>query len=280
MNQLTNTTIHYFQQHTRNTFSKTWLRFFTTILIFSGLGLICVYFFNIYFPIIIVAILSIIWLKLRLNRLRKMRDLESFKIPNNIWLAFKQRHPNIRQSSYPFIEDGFKDYFALHLCRKGAYAMPSHSVDALWHILIEEFNDFYESMSQGFLGYKLIHKPHDLHATKSQQAAQREQLLNTWQGACYLHHLNPQNTQILPRLFQVDAHIGWEQGLIFSLPFMITMYKQMISSTSDLPQASATSSCSSSSCSSSSSDSSHSHSAGSDSSSSCSSCSSCGGGGD
>ena len=73
---------------------------------------------------------------------------------------------------------------------------------------------------------------------------------------------------------------NWEQGLIFSLPFMITMYKQMISSTSDLPQASATSSCSSSSCSSSSSDSSHSHSAGSDSSSSCSSCSSCGGGGD
>ena len=85
-------------------------------------------FFNIYFPIIIVAILSIIWLKLRLNRLRKMRDLVSFKIPNNIWLAFKQRHPNIRQSYYPLIEEGFKDYLAIHLWRRGAYAMPSHSV--------------------------------------------------------------------------------------------------------------------------------------------------------
>lgn len=280
MNQSSNTTIHYFQHYTRYTFSKTWLQFFITILIFSGLGLICVYFFNIYFPIIIVAILSIIWLKLRLNRLRKMRDLVSFKIPNNIWLAFKQRHPNIRQSYYPLIEEGFKDYLAIHLWRKGAYAMPSHSVDALWHILIEEFDEFYQSMTQRFLGYKLIHKPHALQATESQQAAQRQQLLNTWQGACYLHRLNPQSTQVLPRLFQVDAHIRWQQGLIFSLPFMITMYSQMMSSASDLPQASATSSCSSSSCSSSSSDSSHSHSTGSDSSSSsCSSCSSCGGGG-
>ena len=281
MNQSTDTTIHYFQQHTRNTFSKTWLRFFTTILIFSALGLIFVYFFNIYFPSIIIAILSIIWLKLRLNRLRKMQDLESFKFPNRIWLAFKQRHPNIRQSSYPLIEEGFKDYLAIHLWRRGAYAMPSHSVDALWHILIEEFDDFYQSMSQRFLGYELIHKPHDLQATESQRAAQRQQLLNTWHGACALHGLNPQNTQVLPRIFQVDAHVRWERGLIFSLPFMMTMYSQMMSSTSDFPQASATSSCSSSSCSgsSSSSDSSHSNSTSSDSSSSCSSCSSCGGGG-
>ncbi len=210
-----------------------------------------------------------------------MQELENFKFPNRIWLAFKQRHPNIRQSSYPLIEEGFKDYLAIHLWRRGAYAMPSHSVDALWHILIEEFDDFYQSMSQRFLGYELIHKPHDLQVTESQRAAQRQQLFNTWHGACALHGLNPQNTQVLARIFQVDAHVRWERGLIFSLPFMMTMYSQMMSSTSDFPQASATSSCSSSSCSgsSSSSDSSHSHSTSSDSSSSCSSCSSCGGGG-
>jgi hypothetical protein len=257
------------------------------MLILTGIGLLPLYFFKIYFIFIIVGIIGIFWLKARLKRLKKTQVWENFKIPAEVWNVFRQRHPHIQTSSYRFIEDGFKDYLAIHLLYKNAYAMPSHSVDALWHILIEEFDSFYQSMCQNFLGYELVHQPHDPLPTEAQRAAQKQQLLNTWQSACHLHGLNPQSTQILPRLFQVDAHIRWEKGLIFSLPFMIGLYTQMMSTSNDGASASttsscssSTSSCSSSSCSGSSSshDSGHSHSS-SDSSSSCSSCSSCGGGG-
>jgi len=217
-----------------------------------------------------------------------MKNLARFKIPDYIWAAFKQRHPNISMSSYSLIEEGFKDYLALHIWRRGAYAMPSHSVDALWHLLIEEFGGFYFLMCQKILGYTLTHKPHDREPTEKQKESQKKQLVNTWQGACNIHGLNPQLTRILPRLFQVDSHIRWEQGLIFSLPFMTAMYAEMMNSASDISYSPTTTSscsststaCSSSACSdpSSSSDEQSQSSNDGSSSDSSSSCSSCGGG--
>lgn len=284
LNQTTSTSIRYFQQLNRNTLTKTWLSFSITLLILCCIGLVFAYFFNVYFPIIIMLIFTFLSFRARLNHLKKIQDLADFKIPNNIWIAFKQRHPNLSPAAYPWIEEGFKDYLTIHMWRRNSYAMPSNAVDALWHLLIEEFDDFYQFMCQNFLGYKLIHKPHDQQPTASQKASQKLQLVNTWHGACHLHGLNPQDPQRLPRLFQIDEHIRWEQGLIFSLPFMAAMYAQTMQTTSDVTMTTPTqSSCSSTStaCSGSSSDSGHSH-HGSDSSSdsSCSSCSSCGGGGD
>ncbi|MDR6540948.1 hypothetical protein [Acinetobacter bereziniae] len=288
MTQPTRSTIHDFQQRARDTLPISWGRFLVIMLILGGISLVLLYLFQIYFLAILVGIIGIFWLRARIYRLRKIRAWNDFKIPAEVWRVFKQRHSNIATSSYPYIEEGFKDYLAIHLLRKDAYAMPSHSVDALWHVLIEEFDTFYRTMCLNFLGYELIHQPHDPLPTEAQRASQKKQLLNTWQSTCHLHGLNPENTQVLPRLFQVDGHIRWEKGLIFSLPFMLGMYSQMMSSTSDASStattsscSSSTSSCSSSSCSGSSSshDSGHSHSHSSDSSSSCSSCSSCGGGG-
>lgn len=283
------TSIHYFKQFSRSTYTASWLRFFTTLIILNSIGFGLLYFLKWYIPIIITEVITLLWLRARFNRITKMKELESFQIPDYIWTAFRKRHPNISVTSYKHIEDGFKDYLALHIWIKQAYAMPSHSVDALWHLLIEEYDSYYRVMCETFLGYHLIHKPHDQAPTDSQKISQRQQLANTWQAACHIHGLDPQKTHILPRIFQVDAHIRWEQGLIFSLPFLIALYTQM-SATSAIPNDQAMSSCSSNSttaCSSmttsctssgSSHDSNHSSNS-SDSSSSCSSCSSCGGGG-
>ncbi|MEG0488663.1 MAG: hypothetical protein RR575_12120, partial [Acinetobacter sp.] len=258
MNQTTSTSIRYFQQLNRNTLTKSWLSFSIKIFILYSIGLAFAYFFNAYFPIIIMLIFTFLSFKARLNRLKKTQNLNHFKIPNNIWIAFKQRYPNLSPSAYPWIEEGFKDYLAIHMWRRNSYAMPSNSVDALWHLLLEEFEDFYQSMCQDFLGYELIHKPHDKESTSAQKAIQRQQLINTWQATCHLHGLNPQDPPCLPRLFQIDEHIRWEQGLVFSLPFMAAMYAQVMHSASDAPSATSSgSSCSSSTaCSSSSSDSS------------------------
>ncbi len=288
------TSIHYFKSLTRNTFSKSWLRFFAITIILFIFAYTLLYFFGFYFPMIIVMWITIIWFKVRMNRINKIKALDAFKIPNYIWIAFKQRHPEIHSSSYKHIEEGFKDYLALHIWKRNTYVMPSHSVDAIWHLLLEEFEGFYRLMCSNFLGYYLFHKPHDQEPTEAQRIAQQQQLANTWQAACYIHGLNPANTQILPRIFQVDQHVGWENGLIFSLPFLLSIYAQTVTTISAIPIdststqsscASAHSACTSStsSCSGSSSDSSSSH-HGSDSSSdsgaSCSSCSSCGGSSD
>ena len=277
--------INDFRQVSLNTLSKSWFSFFTIMLILLGLGSLLLYVFALYFPIIIISIISVVWFISRLNRLNKIKDLRQFKIPNYIWNEFEKRHPLLSRSAYPYIEDGFKDYIALHMWKRNAYAMPSKAVDELWHLLLEEFEAFYTHICLNYLGYVLKHKPHDTEPTALQRADQRKQLVNTWQGACHLHGLNPQTTQVLPRLFQIDVHLHWQDGLAFSLPFLIMMYEQTMSATSvvvdesleDLSHSSCTSSTTScSSCSGSSSESSHSsnHSS-SDSSSSCSSCSSC-----
>lgn len=284
MNQTASTSIYYFQQLSRNTFSKSWLRFFVIASIFCGIALILSYFFNHYFLSAILFIMTILWGRARVKHLQRTKLLAEFKIPANIWSAFKQRHPNISSSAYPYIEEGFKDYLAIHMRQRNSYAMPSHSVDALWHLLLEEYESFYESICQNFLGYSLIHKPYEKESTSAQKAAQRQQLINTWQAACHLHGLQPANPHVLPRLFQIDEHIQWEHGIKVSLPFMVAMYAQMMQSASDAPIINASqSSCSSTStaCSGSSSaaDSGHSpHGSDSSSDSSCNSCSSCGGG--
>ncbi|WP_296283369.1 hypothetical protein [uncultured Acinetobacter sp.] len=283
MNQTTATSIRSFQQLTRNTLSKSWLSFTIIILILCSFGLVFAFFFKVYFPLMIVVIILFFWFKARLNRLKKMQNLNDFKIPSNIWIAFKHRHPEISPTSYLWIEESFKDYLAIHMWRRNSYTMPSNAVDALWHLLIEEFDNFYQSMCQNFLGYELVHKPHDKEPSSRQKIAQRQQLVNTWQAACHLHGLKPSNPHVLPRLFQIDERIQWSEGLKFSLPFMVAIYAQMMQSTSDVPRATSSgSSCSSTStaCSSSSSDSNHSHhSSDSSSDSSCSSCSSCSSGG-
>ncbi len=284
--------IHDFNQINRNTFKCSWKRFFLLgfiILLFGGLFL---YYFNLYFPLIFSIIFVFFWTLARMRHRQKLKHLVEMQIPNDIWQAFYQRHPQVSLSSQQIIAEGFKDYLALHLWSKNSYAMPSHAVDALWHLLLEEYPYFYRQLCQSSLGYLLKHKPHDQNPTALQKAQQQQQLMNTWHAACQIHHLDPKNTQTLPRLFQIDAQVKWENGIYFKLPLLLAMYAQLLhvsSNTSLIEQNSACSSTTacSSSCSGSSSDVSHSHSGhdvnsdgDSSSDSSCSSCSSCGGGGD
>lgn len=285
-----------FPYRSRNVFKVSWSKFLAMIILMLGIGFSFLYFFKIYFILIVITVICVIGLILRFKKLKKIRLLNQFTVPDEIWHAFWQRHPQVDVSSYISIQEGFKDYLAIHILHKNAYAMPSHSVDALWHVLIEEFHTFYQVICQNFLGYELLHKPHDPIPTQIQKISQKKQLLSTWQMTCHLHGLDPKNTKRLPRLFSVDDQIHWEKGLMFSLPAMIGIYTQMMksdthssstvttsscaSATTHMHSLSSSSSYSSDSCTNTSHDSSHSHSHScSDSSSSCSSCSS-GGGGD
>ena len=130
--------------------------------------------------------------------------------------------------------------------QKQAYAMPSHAVDALWHVMLQ-YPIQYQQLCEQTIGRTLNHSPYDGTTRPEEQV---KQLFEAWKYSCMLHGYNPSNTMQLPRLFAVDQVLGWENGQSFELAQMTKDFAKYMQD-----QSSSSSSCGSS-------------------------CSSCGGGGD
>jgi hypothetical protein len=179
------------------------------------------------------------------TRRDKLERIEQLKIDPMFWNKLKQQYPELSLKQCRLIELGFKDYLALHVMQKQAYAMPSHAVDALWHVMLQ-YPIQYQQLCEQTIGRTLNHSPYDGTTRPEEQA---KQLFEAWKYSCMLHGYNPRNTMQLPRLFVVDQVLGWEHGQSFELAQMTKDFAKYMQSQS-----------SSSSCG--------------------SSCSSCGGGGD
>ena len=179
------------------------------------------------------------------TRRDKLERIEQLKIDPMFWNKLKQQYPELSLKQRRLIELGFKDYLALHVMQKQAYAMPSHAVDALWHVMLQ-YPLQYQQLCEQTIGRTLNHSPYDGTTRPEEQA---KQLFEAWKYSCMLHGYNPRNTMQLPRLFVVDQVLGWEHGQSFELAQMTKDFAKYMQSQS-----------SSSSCG--------------------SSCSSCGGGGD
>ena len=179
------------------------------------------------------------------TRRDKLERIEQLKIDPMFWNKLKQQYPELSLKQRRLIELGFKDYLALHVMQKQAYAMPSHAVDALWHVMLQ-YPLQYQQLCEQTIGRTLNHSPYDGTTRPEEQV---KQLFEAWKYSCMLHGYNPSNTMQLPRLFVVDQVLGWEHGQSFELAQMTKDFAKYMQSQS-----------SSSSCG--------------------SSCSSCGGGGD
>ena len=179
------------------------------------------------------------------TRRDKLERIEQLKIDPMFWNKLKQQYPELSLKQRRLIELGFKDYLALHVMQKQAYAMPSHAVDALWHVMLQ-YPIQYQQLCEQTIGRTLNHSLYDGTTRAEEQA---KQLFEAWKYSCMLHGYNPSNTMQLPRLFVVDQVLGWEHGQSFELAQMTKDFAKYMQSQS-----------SSSSCG--------------------SSCSSCGGGGD
>lgn len=198
------------------------------------------------------VLLPFIWTVIVVNqaliaRMRrdKLERIEQLKIDPMFWNKLKQQYPELSLKQRRLIELGFKDYLALHVMQKQAYAMPSHAVDALWHVMLQ-YPIQYQQLCEQTIGRTLNHSPYDGTTRPEEQA---KQLFEAWKYSCMLHEYNPRNTMQLPRLFAVDQVLGWGHGQSFELAQMTKDFAKYMQSQS-----------SSSSCG--------------------SSCSSCGGGGD
>lgn len=180
------------------------------------------------------------------SRRHKLEKIERLKIDPIIWDQIRQQYPELGLKQRKLIEQGFKDYLALHAMQKQGYAMPSHAVDLLWHTLLEH-PQYYKQLCKETLGRALKHQPHD-HTIALE--VQRQQLFESWRYSCMLHEFNPRNSTQMPRLFAIDRALNWNNGQYFELEQMTKGYAKYLQD-----QSSSSSSCGSS-------------------------CSSCGGGGD
>lgn len=189
----------------RYAYRTSWINF-GKIAVISGLTVvILIYFFpHLKFILFTWCIAFLIWAIWRMKRAKKMQKLNAFHLPNDIWMVFHKKHPQFHEAHQHYIEDSFKDYLALHLRKKQSYAMPSHAVDALWHLLLEQFPAFYRQMCQNLLGFELVHKPYQASPNRMQKRIQNHQMLNTWVMSCSLHQINQRQPQVIPRLFLAD----------------------------------------------------------------------------
>ena len=253
----------------RYAYRMSWMSFCKTLLLSAVLMLSVAYFFDLYALLVYWVSIFLIWAWVRFRKTQKIKKLENLALPQNIWEEFYSRHPHLKLVAQDIILDGFKDYLALHILKRKDYAMPSHAVDALWHVLLECYPEDYRAICQEFLGFELKHQPHPKQSNPAQKLKQQRQLLNTWEASCQLQHFQYKYTDIFPRLFQVDQKTHWDNGAVFSMIMILSLYDHIEKNDSDTTSSNTSSS----------SDSNdtrdHSHSSNSDT-SSCSSCSSCG----
>lgn len=172
------------------------------------------------------------------TRNKKLQKIEQLKIDPIFWKDLQQQYPQLGLKQRRLIEQGFKDYLALYAMQQQAYAMPSHAVDALWHVMLDH-PQHYQQLCKQTIGRKLNHHPYDQSVTPEQQG---KQLLEAWRYSCMLHEYNPRNTSQLPRLFAIDQALNWPNGQHFELKKMTEDYAQY------LKEQSSSSSCGGSSC--------------------------------
>ena len=171
------------------------------------------------------------------TRRDKLERIEQLNIDPIFWNKLKQQYPELSLKQRRLIELGFKDYLALHVMQKQAYAMPSHAVDALWHVMLQ-YPIQYQQLCEQTIGRTLNHSPYDGTTRPEEQA---KQLFEAWKYSCMLHGYNPSNTMQLPRLFAIDQALNWNNGQYFELEQMTKGYAKYLQD-----QSSSSSSCGSS----------------------------------
>ena len=212
----------------RYAFRTSW-KSFSKIAFMSAILLlfICYFLPNLIFLGFYWFMLFSVWALYRIKRSKKMQRLSAFQFPYEIWNAFSQAYPQIQGMEQRYIEEAFKDYLALHIVRNQDYAMPSHSVDALWHLLLEQFPVFYQNMCLEILGFELFHRSYEGRATQVEQAKQDRQLLATWGMSCVLYGVDLKNPSRIPLIFQIDQIVGWKSGSIFNMAMILSLYQHI-----------------------------------------------------
>lgn len=226
-----------FQKYPRYAHVITWFTVFKWLAILICIHLILYGLFNFYASIIVFLYGFAIWIYLRIKKQTRIDRLQNLVIPNVVWDAFSAVYPQYNARQRQMLTEGFKDYLAIHILQRRNYAMPSHAVDALWHLLLEHYPVFYQQCCLEYLGFELFHCAHVSTPSPQQKQAYKRQLMATWQKSCHLQGLAVQPGRTFPRLFQIDQQLMWQGGLMWSVEMIescsaeiLTMKQQQRSS--------------------------------------------------
>lgn len=178
-----------------------------------------------------------------IRRQRCLARIDAIRLDPLFWQRFGQLYPDVGLRERRLIEQGFKDYIGLHGMNRNPYAMPSHAVDALWHVMLE-FPVQYQHLCRQAIGRVLNHRPYDSNSQDNQND-QLQQLCEAWRYSCTLNGLNPRTTTVLPRLFAIDSVLNWPDGQVYMVENMQEQYRQYLKNQSDSSSNGGCSSCSS-----------------------------------
>ena len=140
--------------------------------------------------------------------------IAGYGFPLRLKESLLQRYPHLNDAQLQQVLKGLREY--LHISRMGRnqlIAMPSQAVDVVWHEFIWHTR-LYQHFCQKAFGRFLHHTPST--AMRSPTSAQ-EGIRRAWRLACAREKINPKQPQRLPLLFALDAELGIEDGLRYSL---------------------------------------------------------------
>ena len=134
---------------------------------------------------------------------KRLNFILNTPMPTRLWLNQAFRDENLTLEQKQVIEAGLRDFFILHaLFPKRPLAMPSHSVDKLWHAFILDTQSYQHYCKQAF-GSLFHHVPDYQFSDRGRNIG-----LFTWQSACRLQGIRPARPHSLPRLFSTDMIVS------------------------------------------------------------------------
>ena len=140
---------------------------------------------------------------------QRERVIREAPLPQWLKRKLREHYPGLSGKDAELVERGLRQFFlACHRSRRRVVAMPSRSVDTLWHEFILS-TAAYQRWCQLALGHYLHHKPAE---ALGQKADRNDALRRAWYWACRDEAINPKAPTRLPLLFALDAKLGIAGG--------------------------------------------------------------------
>ena len=156
-----------------------------------------------------VGLYVCVWIWAAWQRERVIREAP---LPQFLERKLRDTYPHLSGKEADLVERGLRQFFlACNRSKRQFVAMPSKSVDAMWHEFIMH-TKAYENWCQLALGYFLHHTPAEALGKK---ADRNDGLRRAWYWACRDEAINPRHPTRLPLLFALDGKLGIEGGFSY-----------------------------------------------------------------
>jgi hypothetical protein len=141
---------------------------------------------------------------------KRQEFVARYVLPVSLGQDFLRTHPAIEGIGPATV--ALRQWLRVHIASTEMLAMPSRSVDALWHEFISRAAD-YETFCVGAYGKQLHHYPETSMSPAESLELSGPAMARTFSIACIDEDIRPNRPSRLPVLFAADSHIGLSEGI-------------------------------------------------------------------